>query len=119
MATAKEFVDRIHQIDGVAGCLLVKNDGVLLGQTTEDQEVYSTLLQISSGLSGEIMNNVGFSHCRYLCFNRLNMQHFYVFHIDKYLLGVVQQADCSVASMLERVYQLIGRVSTGGAVTVS
>ena len=119
MATAKEFVDRINQIDGVAGCLLVRNDGTALGQTLDDQEVYSTLLQISSRLFGEIMNNVGFSHCRYLCFNRLNMQHFYVLPIEKYLLGVVQQADCSVATMLERVYQLIGRVSTSGAVTVS
>ncbi|MFK5925053.1 MAG: hypothetical protein QM483_00355 [Desulfuromusa sp.] len=119
MATAKDFVDRINQIDGVAGCLLVKEDGVLLGQTVEDPEVYSALLQISAGLSADIMANVGFSHCRYLSFNRLNMQHFYVFIIDKYLLGIVQQADCSVVTMLEHVYQLIGRVATGGSVTVS
>ena len=119
MATAKDFVGRINQIDGVAGCVLIKDDGVLLGQTLDDPEVYSTLLQVSAGLSNEIMDKVGFSYCRYLSFNRINNQNFYVFPIDNYLLGIVQQADCSVAAMLEIVNQLIGRVSTGGAGTVS
>ncbi len=119
MATAKDFVDRINQIDGVAGCLLVKDNGALLGQTLDDVEVYSTLLQLSSSLSRDIMTNIGFSHCRYLSFSRLNMQNFYVFPIDKYLLGVVQLADCSADAMLERIYRLIGRVSTGGSVIVS
>jgi len=119
MATAKEFVDRINQIDGVAGCLLIKDDGMLLGQTLDDSEVYSTLLQISAGLSADIMNKIGFSYCRYLSFNRNNNQNFYVFPIENYLLGIVQQADCSVAVMLDIVYQLIGRVSIGGTKTNS
>lgn len=119
MATAEDFIGRIDQIDGVAGCLLIRDDGAVLGQTVDDPELYSTLLQMSSQASSEIMTNTGFSYCRYLSFNRFNMQNFYVFPIDKYLLGIVQQADCSVAAMLERVYQLIGRVSTGGAVKVS
>ena len=119
MATAVDFVDRVNQINGVAGCVLVKNDGTLLGKTLDDSEVYSTLLQVTSGLSGDIMSNVGFSYCRYVSFNRPNMQNFYVFPIEKYLLGVVQQPDCSVAAMLEKVYHLIGRVSTreGGSIS--
>jgi hypothetical protein len=119
MASAIDFVERINQIDGVAGCLLVKSDGVLLGKTLDDSEVFSTLLQVTSGLSDEIMSNVGFSYCRYICFSRLNMQNFYVFPIDTYLLGVVQQADCSISVMLERIYQLIGRVSTSGGESIS
>ena len=115
MASAIDFVERIHQIDGVAGCLLVKSDGALLGKTVDDADVFSTLLQVTSALSTEIMSNVGLSYCRYVCFSRLNMQNFYVFPIDKYLLGVVQQADCSISVMLERIYQLIGRVATSGA----
>ncbi|WP_321369128.1 hypothetical protein [uncultured Desulfuromusa sp.] len=114
MATAIDFVERVHQVDGVAGCVLVKDDGKLLGNTLDDSEVYSTLLQVTSGISGDIMSNVGFSYCRYICFNRHNMQNFYVFPIDNYLLGVVQEANCSVSPMLDRVYQLVGRVSTGG-----
>jgi len=119
MATAVDFVERVNQIDGVAGCLLVNSDGTLLGKTLDNPEVYSTLLQVTSGLSGEIMSNVGFSYCRYISFNRFNMQNFYVFPIDKFLLGVVQQADCSVSAMLERVYQLIGKVSTSEAGNIS
>ena len=119
MATAKDFVDRINQIDGVAGCLLIKDDGVQYGQTLDDPEAYSALMQISSGLSADIMDKIGFSYCHHLSFNRINNQNFYVFPIDNYLLGIVQQADCSVTAMLEIVYQLIGRVSTSGAKTAS
>ncbi len=119
MATAKDFVGRISQIAGVAGCLLVRDDGLVLDQTVDDIKGYSDLLQTSSGLASDIMVSVGFSHCHYISFNRVNNQTFYIFPIDKYLLGVVQQADCSVAAMLERVSQLIGRVSTDGVKTVA
>ena len=115
MATAKDFVGRIDQIDGVAGCLLVKNDGALLGRTVDDPEVYSALLQISAGLSADIMERIGFSYCRYVSFNRTNNQNFYVFPINSYLLGVVQNENCSVATMLETVYQFIDKVSAGAA----
>lgn len=112
MATAKDFVARINRVDGVAGCLLIKDDGVLLGQTLEDPEVYSTLMLISGGQADDIMHKIGFSYCRHLSFSRLNNRHFYVFPINNYLLGVVQRSDCYVPDMLDAVYRLIGRVST-------
>lgn len=112
MATAKDFISRVSHVDGVAGCLLIRDDGVLLGQTLEDPEVYSTLMQISGGLAHDIMNKIGFSYCRHLSFSRVNNRHFYLFPIDKYLLGIVQRTDCYVPDMLEAVYRLIGRVST-------
>lgn len=115
MATATEFVDRIDQIEGVAGCLLIREDGTLLGQTVDDTEVYSALMQLSNNLSVGIMNKIGFSHCCYLSFSRTNKHDFFVFPIDNYLLGVLQQPDCSVATMLELIQQLIGRVSTSQA----
>ena len=112
MATAKDFVARISQVDGVAGCLLTRDDGLLLGQTLEDPEVYSTLMQISGGQAYDIMNKIGFSYCRHLSFSRASNRHFYVFPIGKYLLGIVQRTDCYVPDMLEAVYRLISRVST-------
>lgn len=115
MATAKEFIARIDKIDGVGGCLLVRNDGVLLGQTIDDPEVYSTLLVISGSLSQAIMEKTGFSYCRHLNFSLTSKQNFYVFPIDKYLLGVVQRTDSYVPDMLEAVYRLIGRVTTGNS----
>ncbi len=113
MATAKEFVVRVNKIDGVAGCLLVRNDGVLLGQTLDDPEVYSTLLVISNSRSREIMEKTGFSFCRHISFGRSSKRDFYVFPIDKYLLGVVQRSDSYVPDMLDAIYRLVGRVSTG------
>ncbi len=118
MATAKDFVGRVNKIVGVAGCLLVRDDGLLISQTLEDVENYSALLQMGSGLAHDIMINVGFSHCHYISFNRANNQTFYIFPIDKYLLGVIQQADCSVSDMLEGVAYLIGKVSTNKASSV-
>ena len=118
MATAKDFVDQVDKIVGVAGCLLVRDDGLILGQTLGNVENYSALMQISSGLANDIMTNVGFSHCHYLSFNRVNEQNFYVFPIDRYLLGIIRQADCSAADILERVFYLIGKVSTNGASSV-
>ncbi len=115
MASAKAFVTKVSQIDGVAGCLLVRNDGVLLGQTLDDPEIYATLLGLSGSLATEVMNTSGFSYCRYLCFGRRGKRNFYVFPIGKYLLGVVQRSDCYVAEMLEAVYRLLGRVSTSSS----
>ncbi|MCD6188001.1 MAG: hypothetical protein J7K09_07520 [Desulfuromusa sp.] len=119
MATAKDFVDRINRIAGVADCLLVRNDGQVISQTVADNEVDSALLQISSGLARDIMTNVGFSHCHYISFNRVNNQTFYIFPIEKYLLGVTQQTDCSVTDMLDQVFRLIGKVSNNSAKAVS
>lgn len=115
MATAREFIAHVDKVDGVAGCLLVRKDGVLLGQTIDDPEIYSTLLVISGGRASEVMDSAGFSFCRHLSFSRVNKRHFYVFPIDKFLLGVAQRSDCYVPDMLESVYRLIGRVSTSQA----
>ena len=115
MATAKEFIAHVDKVDGVAGCLLVRDDGMLLGQSIDDPEVYSTLLVISGSRALDVMESAGFSYCRHLSFNRSNKQHFYVFPIDRFLLGVAQRTDCYVPDMLDSVYRLIGRVSTNRA----
>lgn len=111
MATAKDFVARISQIDGIAGCLLVKKDGVVLGKTVQAQEPYAALMIEAEQQAVEIMNSIGFIYCRHLCFNRENGCHFYLFPIDNYLLGVIQRIDCDVPEMLDSVYNLVSRVS--------
>jgi hypothetical protein len=112
MATAKEFVTHVAKVNGVAGCLLVRNDGVLLGQTLDDPEIYSTLMVIGGNLAGEVKEKVGFSACRHLSFGLQSRNHFHVFPIDKYLLGIVQHSDCSIPDMLDAISRLISRVST-------
>ena len=113
MANAEDFVERIARIEGVADCFLIRNDGILLARPSKNSKNHSTLMLACEELIAGIMKTLGFGGCRYLCFNRDNMRHFYVFFIDKYLLGLEQNTDCQVPDMLEAVYRLIGRVSTG------
>jgi len=114
MATAKDFIARIDQIDGVDGCILIRDDGVLLAKTLNDSEVYSALAQRSAQISAKVMASLGFSDCSCMSFNRENRRNYHVLPIDNFLLGVVQSEDCTTAPMLERVHQLLDRVSTGG-----
>lgn len=113
MANAKDFVTNIIQINGVAECLLIRNDGVLLARANVDSRNYSSLMIASEEAISGIMKTSGFGNCRHLSFNRESEQHFYIFPIDKYLLGVKQSSNCSIPDMLKAIYSLIDRVSTG------
>lgn len=112
MATEQDFIQRIDRIEGVAGCLLIRNDGRLLGQTLAGSEKYVNLLVVSARLAAGIKESAGFSCCRYLCFRRADERHFYVFLIDKFLLGIQLDVGCRIADMLTAVLRLISRVST-------
>jgi hypothetical protein len=113
MATAKEFVARITEIDGVSGCVLVREDGEIIGRSLDDPDLYASLMILGGTSARGIMDKVGFSYCRYLSFNREGKQHFHLFPIDKFYLGVVQTPECYVPDMLQAVLRLIGRVTTG------
>jgi len=113
MATAKDFITHVDRIHGVSGSLLVRADGALLGQSLEDPELYSTLLGVSGATLAGVKGSVDFGCCRQLSFNRENQQGFHVFPIGRYLLGVLQSADCREPEMFAAVQRLIGRVSTG------
>lgn len=115
MATAKDFVAQIGQIEGISGCLLVRKDGAILGKTVQNPEPYATLMLDAGGQAFVLMNSIGFSYCRHLCFNRENGRHFYLFPIDNYFLGVIQRIDCDVSEMLDSIYSLVSRVSTSVA----
>ncbi|MBD1400550.1 hypothetical protein [Pelovirga terrestris] len=115
MATAKDFVARISKVSGVSGCLLIKSDGTLVGRAIEDPENYTILMQISGRLAHDIQENIGASSCRSVNFGCREMSTFYVFPIDNYLLGLVAQVEADHPAMLDEVYRLIGRVTTGNS----
>lgn len=112
MATAKEFIARVSQIDGVSGCVLLREDGQTLGYSLEDPDLYSSLMLMGGKVAQNIMDKVGFSYCRYLSFHREGKEHFYLFRIDHFYLGIVQTGDCYVPDMLQAVMRLISRVTT-------
>lgn len=112
MGNAKDFITSITRIDGVSECFLIRNDGTAFVQANESLKEYSSLMIRGGKVLSEIMKTHNFDHCRYISFNRESNQHFYVFCIDKYLLGVEQRADCYIPDMLKAIFNLIGRVST-------
>ena len=113
MATASEFIARVSAIEGVDGCLLVRDDGHLLAQSIEDAETYSSLLVISGGYARDVMLNAGFSYCRFVSFHRGGNRNFHVFPIDRYLLGVVQSPNCRLSEMMDSITLLVSRVIKG------
>lgn len=112
MGTTKDFIASIIRIDGVSDCFLIRNDGIPFAHASKNLKKYSSLMVAGGEFISEIMKISSFGNCRYLSFNRGNNLHFYVFHIDKYLLGVEQCADCYIPDMLKAIFNLIGRVST-------
>ena len=114
MATAKEFVHRVDEVEGVEGCLLVRDDGHVVAQTIENAECYSSLLVISGGYARELRGKVGFSLCRFLTFHRGGKQDLHVFPIGRYFLGVIEKPDCVHREMLDTLTYLVSRVSSPG-----
>lgn len=115
MATVKEFLARINEIEGVAGCLLVRGDGSLIGEMVEDSEMLSSLLLLSGKYAQNIMVKAGFSYCRSLCFNREGGDNLYVFTLNTYYLGVVQTPNSSTEKMTTKVNHLLSLVKNVGS----
>ncbi len=112
MATIKDFLTRIKNIEGVAGCLLIKSDGSLLGHTINNHENLPSLMVICSNYARDIMAKTGFAHCRSISFNRQNGHNFHMFLFQQYYLGVIQTQDCPLKDMLTKINHLLNLVKS-------
>lgn len=110
MATIKDFLTRIKNIEGVAGCLLMKRDGSLLGHIIKEPEKLSPLLIICSNYARDIMEKTGFAHCQSITFNRQSGHNFHIFLFQQYYLGITQTRNCPLKDMLAKVNHLLGLV---------
>ena len=115
MATAKEFIERVSEVPGVDGCVLVREDGEILGGTFEDPDLYTSLMILGGTSACGLMEKVGSSHCSYLSFHRKGKQNFNLFPIGQFYLGLIQTPVCNAPAMLQAVLHLIGRVTTGSS----
>ncbi len=113
MATIKDFLTRIKNIEGVAGCLLIKSDGSLLGHMINDPDKLPPLLIICSNYARDLMEKTGFTHCQSISFNRLGGHNFHMFLFQQYYLGIIQTRDCPQKSMLAKVNHLLSLVKGG------
>lgn len=112
MATIKEFLARIKGIDGVDGCLLVSDNGRLHGHTLDNPDNFSPLLTISMKYAHEVLNVSGFTHCRFVSFERAKGSNFHIFPMEKYCLGIVQEFDFPKDKMIKKVSYLLSLVQT-------
>jgi hypothetical protein len=112
MATIKDFLTRIKNIEGVAGCLLTKRDGSLLGHIINDHDKLPPLLVICSNYAQDIMVKTGFAHCQSISFNRQSGQNFHIFLFQQYYLGVIQTPDCPLKEMLAKINNLLSLVKS-------
>ena len=110
MATVKDFLTRIKNIEGVAGCLLIKKDGSLLGHIIKEPEKFPPLLIICGNYARDIMEKTGFAHCQSITFNRQSGHNFHIFLFQQYYLGITQTRDCPLKDMLAKVNHLLSLV---------
>lgn len=115
MGTVKEFLALVKDVDGVDECLLVKEDGQLLGHMIDDPEKFAALLAIGGKYARDIMGRMGFTYCRFLSFERSGGQTFHIFPVDKYYLGIVQSPEFPLDKMIKRVSYLLSLIKTGGS----
>lgn len=110
MASAKDFINRIKTVEGVAGCLLVRDDGTMLARTHRFPDEYSTLLILSTQYAENIQGAAGFSYLRFLSFYREGGNHYHIFKFQKFYLGVAQARECDQVKMLNRLDQILGAI---------
>lgn len=115
MASVKEFLARVKGIDGVDGCLLVSNDGRLHGHLLDAPDKFAPLLTLSTKYAREVMDAAGFTHCRYVSFEREKGHNFHIFPMGKYYLGILQISDFPRDKMINKVAYLLSLVKTGGS----
>lgn len=115
MATIKEFLTRVKAIDGVSGCLLVSNDGRLHGHLLDIPDKYSPLMTLSTKYAHEVMHAAGFTHCRFVSFERTKGHNFHIFPMGKYYLGIVQEFDFPRDKMIKKVSHLLSLVKTSSS----
>ncbi len=112
MASAKEFIERVDAVDGVAGCLLVTSEGGLLGQSVDNPDRYSALMLVCQGPLETVMANSGVDYCSHYSFYTEDGNNFHVFPIGKFIVGVVQAPLSDTEVMLSQIQKLVRKVGS-------
>lgn len=110
MASAQDFINRIKKIEGVAGCLLIREDGTTLARTHRFPDEYSTLLILSTQHAESIQAAAGASYTSFLSFHRAGGNHYHVFKFQKFYLGVAQAQECDQIKLLAKLSQILEKL---------
>jgi len=113
MASAKDFVNRIKTLEGVAGCLLVRDDGTMLARTHRFPDEYATLFILANQYAENIQAAAGSSYLKFLSFYRAGGNHYHVFKFQNFYLGVAQARECDQVKLLGQLDQILGAIKDG------
>ncbi|MFH2065290.1 MAG: roadblock/LC7 domain-containing protein [Pseudomonadota bacterium] len=111
MAVVKElFANRILQIQGIGGFILIQGDGQILASKTDMSTRPQTLAAMMI-LSGQDCNTLrktmGLSQYHYLMISREKGEKLYVFPVQGHFLGVIHRCPDHNPSFVKKIKQFI------------
>ena len=102
MATIDEFC-RIAAVEGVKNFILVRDDGEIAAWNMETPEKIADMV-LRCGRNPE---RVGTARYRYLVFRRKSGEHFFIFPVGNYYLGVVKEKEIDSGLLVDGVLNFI------------
>ncbi|RMF44511.1 MAG: roadblock/LC7 domain-containing protein [Deltaproteobacteria bacterium] len=106
--TASErFAARMAAIDGVKNFVLIRKDGQVITHNLEDPDELAALATLCGLQSEAIAGTLGFSQVERLCLRRAGGESLSLFRLDKYFVAVIQEPDCPLDDLLDRVSKFL------------
>lgn len=102
MPNIEQFAS-ILKVPGVDQYILVDRDAKIASLSITDPMKMAEFVSFC-GLNSQAIGKTNF---RYLVFSRENQDHFFIFPVGKYYLGVIKQKDISNAVLVENILQFI------------
>ena len=102
MANIDPFIS-ILKVPGVDQYILVDRDAKIFSQKITAPETTAAMVSFC-GLRAHAVGKSGF---RYLVVSRETRDHFFIFPVGKYYLGVIKQKDISNAVLVENILQFL------------
>ncbi|RME38106.1 MAG: roadblock/LC7 domain-containing protein [Deltaproteobacteria bacterium] len=106
--TASErFAARMKAIEGVEQFVLVRKDGRIITHNLEDPDELAALATLCGLQAESIAQALGFTPMDYQVLQRDSGKNVSVFRLDKYFVGVIQQADSPLEELIDRVTRFL------------
>lgn len=113
-SASERFAARMKAIAGVRDFLLVRKDGRVITHSLDDADELAALATLCGLQAESIAQALGFSPMERLVMRRENGENVALFRLDKYFVGVIQNADCPLEDVTERVTRFLGSLRRTG-----
>lgn len=102
MASAKDFA-RLTLINGITASILVRGDGQIIGQASEEIAAYAPLIARSGAGCDSLSSGMGGNRYLHLCLERESGLDILVFPLGQFYLGVLKDPDSERQEILNQV----------------